>query len=103
MQIKQVCIMKHFFSTTLFICIGSAEMFSQQKTNDVTTPLHLMKPDYPIPYGAPSKETVKTVLDRVFNYLDAVTPAQMINKQTNEVVNEVDKLDTNTIVKPGDF
>jgi rhamnogalacturonyl hydrolase YesR len=78
-------------------------LFSQQKANDVTTPLHLMKPDYPIPYGAPSKENVKAILDRVFNYLDAVTPAQMINKQTNEVINEVDKLDTNTIVKPGDF
>ena len=95
--------MKHFFSTSLFICIGSISLFSQQKANDVTTPLHLMKPDYPIPYGAPSKENVKAILDRVFNYLDAVTPAQMINKQTNEVINEVDKLDTNTIVKPGDF
>ena len=95
--------MKHFFSTSLFICIGSISLFSQQKANDVTTPLHLMKPDYPIPYGAPSKENVKAILDRVFNYLDAVTPAQMINKQTNEVIKEVDKLDTNTIVKPGDF
>ena len=37
-----------------------------QKSNDVTTPLHLMKPDYPVPYGAPSKENVKAVLDKVF-------------------------------------
>ena len=95
--------MKHFFFLSLFIGMGSPALFSQQKTNDVTTPLHLMKPDYPVPYDAPSKENVKTVLDRVFNYLDAVTPAQMINKQTGEVVNEVSKLDTNTIIKPGDF
>ena len=95
--------MKHSFFISLFICMGSTSLFSQQKTNDATTPLHLMKPEYSVPYGAPSKENVKAVLDRVFNYLDAVTPAQMINKQTGEAINEVVKLDTNTIVKPGDF
>ena len=95
--------MKHFFFLSLFIGMGCTALFSQQKTNDVTTPLHLMKPDYIVPYDAPSKENVKTVLDRVFNYLDAATPAQMINKQTGEVVNEVSKLDTNTILKAGDF
>ena len=31
-------------------------IIAQAKTgNDVTTPLHLMKPDYPVPYGAPIK------------------------------------------------
>ena len=82
---------------------GITSAFAQQKSNDVTTPLHLMKPDYPVPYGAPSKENVKAVLDKVFNYLDAVTPAQMINKQTGEVVDDINRLDTNTILKAGDF
>jgi rhamnogalacturonyl hydrolase YesR len=62
-----------------------------------------MKPDYAVPYGAPSKENVKAVLDKIFNYLDAVTPAQMINKQTGEVVDDINKLDTNTNLKSGDF
>src|SRR5687768_5264683 len=82
---------------------GITSGLAQQKPNDVNTPLHLMKPDYPIPYGAPAKENVKAVLDKVFSYLDAVTPAQMINKQTGEVVIDINTLDTNTIVKPGDF
>src|SRR6187401_1800572 len=71
--------------------------------NDVTTPLHAMKVDYPVPYEAPSKENVKAVLDRIFNYLDATTPAQMMNKQSGEIVNGIGQLDTNTIVKQGDF
>jgi rhamnogalacturonyl hydrolase YesR len=71
--------------------------------NDVTTPLHAMKVDYPVPYEAPAKENVKAVLDRIFNYLDATTPAQMINKQSGEIVNGIGQLDTNTIVKQGDF
>jgi len=71
--------------------------------NDVTTPLHAMKVDYPVPYEAPAKENVKAVLDRIFNYLDATTPAQMMNKQSGEIVNGIGQLDTNTIVKQGDF
>jgi len=71
--------------------------------NDVTAPLHLLKPDYAVPYEPMSKEEIKKVLDKVFNYLDAVTPAQMINKQTNEVVTDISKADSNTVVKPGDF
>ena len=71
--------------------------------NDVTAPLHAMKVDYPVPYEAPSKENVKAALDKIFNYLDATTPAQMMNKQTGEIVNETDQLDTNTVVRQGDF
>src|SRR5436190_5684123 len=71
--------------------------------NDVTTPLHAMKVDYPVPYEAPAKENVKTVLDRIFSYLDATTPAQMMNKQSGEIVNVIGQLDTNTVLKQGDF
>ena len=71
--------------------------------NDVTTPLHAMKVDYPVPYEAPAKENVKAVLDRIFNYLNATTPAQMMNKQSGEIVNGIGQLDTNTVVKQGDF
>ena len=71
--------------------------------NDVTTPLHALKVDYPVPYEAPTKENVKTVLDRIFNYLDATTPAEMINKKTGEVLGDINQLDTNSVVKAGDF
>ncbi len=93
---KRIC-----FSTFLFFLVLS--LANAQKGNDVTTPLHALKPDYPVPYEPMSKESIKKVLDRVFNYLDAVTPAQMINKQTNEVINNVSEIDTNTMVKQGDY
>jgi unsaturated rhamnogalacturonyl hydrolase len=76
---------------------------AQVKGNDVTAPLHALKVDYPVPYEAPTIDNVKKVLDRIYNYLDAVTPAQMINKQTGEVLNSTIQLDTNSGVKPGDF
>lgn len=74
-----------------------------QKQNDVTTPLHLMQPYYPVPYSIPSTATVKTTLDRVFGYLDAVTPAEFTNRKTNENFQQVSNPDTNVIFKQGDF
>ena len=74
-----------------------------QKQNDVVTPLHTLKPDYPIPYVIPSRESVKEVLDRVYTYLDAVTPMQFENRISNQVFDKIDKPDTNIIFKQGDF
>ena len=73
------------------------------KANDSTTPLHLLQPDYPVPYGKTTPEDIKKVLDRVHGYLDATTPMQLVNKQTGAVVREVKKADDNTIFKPGDY
>jgi len=98
--------MKKYLSLAFLLSVFiSFELNGQQipPKNDVTTPLHAMKVDYPVPYEAPSKENVKAVLDKIFNYLDATTPAQMINKQTGEVLNDISKLDTNSIIKQGDF
>ena len=82
--------------------IAASPAFAQ-RTNDVTTPLHLMRPDYPVPYGAPKVEDVKSVLDRVYHYLDSVTPAQFVNRRTGEAITSLNNIDTNVIVKPGDF
>src|SRR4030095_7111545 len=82
----------------------SAKIMSQQKTGtDVTTPLHALQPDYPTPYGVPKKEDIKAKIDKVFDYLNTVTPAQLMNKQTGAEVTEISQLDTNTILKQGDF
>jgi rhamnogalacturonyl hydrolase YesR len=74
-----------------------------QKQNDVNAPLHALQPDYPVPYTVPSKDAVKKVLDRIYTYLDEVTPMQFVNRKTNEVLNKVSSADTNTVFKPGDF
>lgn len=87
----------------LFVLLLLSSNFAvAQKGNDVTAPLHAMKVDYPTPYGAPSVQSVKSVIDRVFNYLDNATPTGFVNRKTNAEVS-LNAIDTNTIVKPGDF
>lgn len=38
---------------------------TQEPTNDVTSPLHFLQPDYPTPYGAKSVEEITAALDRI--------------------------------------
>ncbi len=85
----------------LFLSAGAQQ--KQTSSNDVTTPLHMLQPDYPTPYGAPTNTQIKTVLDRVFHYLDTNTPAAIVNKKTGEIIQGMPFPDSNIILKPGQF
>ncbi len=57
----------NYLSTAIFFLMAATNAFSQKTGNDVTAPLHALKPDYITPYGAPTAQNVKQVLDKVFN------------------------------------
>ena len=82
------------------LCVGNLA-FGQQ--NDSNTPLHLLKPNYPIPYGIPKIEEIKTILDRIHHYLNEVTPAEFVNTSTGLPLTDLSKIDENTALKKGDF
>ncbi|UFH53271.1 glycoside hydrolase family 105 protein [Spirosoma sp. KNUC1025] len=99
------------FSKTLVLAIASVAVTytaslaqtPTPKANDSTTPLHLLQPDYPVPYGQPKPADVVKVLDRVYAYLNESTPTQVIDKQTGQPITDFTKFNTNAIIKPGDF
>ena len=82
----------HSFSGTVLCAQGT----------DATAPLHASKPDYITPYDNPSIAQVKDVLDKVYNYLEASTPAQFVNKQTKLPV-AANAVDTNSVFQQGDY
>jgi rhamnogalacturonyl hydrolase YesR len=87
----------------LVIAIGMHAQVTSKPGTDVTTPLHAVQPDYPVPYGAMSAPDIKKTLDKVFDYLDATTQPQMVNRSTSQVVTDPSQFDTTYIIKPGDF
>lgn len=96
---KHVCLFFAFFSHITLL-------FSQRNVtnaNDSNTPLHLLKPDYPIAYGIPKTEEIKIVLDKIHHYLNEVTPAEFINSKTGETLTDLSKIDENTALKKGDY
>jgi rhamnogalacturonyl hydrolase YesR/lysophospholipase L1-like esterase len=52
------------------ILCAEAQKKNKQETNDVTTPLHLLQPEYNTPYGVLSPSTIKSDIDRVFHFIE---------------------------------
>jgi rhamnogalacturonyl hydrolase YesR len=80
-----------------------SQQTTQQKVTDSNTALHAIQPDYPVPYGPVKTEDVMTVLNRIFAYLDASTPAKVIDRQTNTEISDLSKLTPGTNFAPGVF
>jgi hypothetical protein len=50
----------------------SPSMVKAQKITDVNTPLHALKPDYPVSYDIPTINNVKQKLDVVYQKLKPI-------------------------------
>jgi rhamnogalacturonyl hydrolase YesR len=74
-----------------------------RSVNDATTPLYLLRPEYPIPYGAPVIDSVKAVLNKVYTYLNRVTPAKVIDRNTKQEITDLSKLHKDVAFGQGDF
>ena len=68
----------------LAACGKSETKTVEEEINDSTTPLHLLQPDYKTPYGQLNPDSVKADIDRVFNYIESVTPAKMTDGKVNQ-------------------
>jgi rhamnogalacturonyl hydrolase YesR len=90
---------------TLF-SLGLITVFPQptlQKITDSNTPLHALQPDYQVPYGPAKAEDITAVLNRIYSYLDASTPAKVIDSKTKAEINDLTKLTGDAVFEPGVF
>ncbi len=92
-------------NVTIFCCILLvATNFSiAQKVNDVSTPLHLLQPEYPVPYKKPEVEQIEKVLTRIYEYLDKSTPTKLVDKNSGNEISDFSKVDESTVLQSGDF
>lgn len=69
---------------------------------DTNTPLHLLQPDYNIPYEIPLVKSITKQLEKILLYLEKATSIGLVNgdNQKFEDYNEIDK---NTKFCDGDF
>lgn len=90
----------------LYFCLTTFSLRAQYISkggNDATAPLHLLKPDYDTPYGEIEPAHVKKTIDRVYSYLNAVTPAALSGKSTGKVIAAITEANENSIFQQGDF
>jgi polygalacturonase len=74
-----------------------------QKVNNVTTPLHLMQPDYSTPYGKPEVANIEKTMNQIYKYLDAVTLAKLVDEISGKEITDFSKVNENSMIQTGDF
>jgi rhamnogalacturonyl hydrolase YesR len=72
-------------------------------TTDTNTPLHMLQPDYPVPYGVLEEEEIINTLTRVLNYLEVASPVGLVDRNTGEAIPETAAPDTAARLARGDF
>jgi unsaturated rhamnogalacturonyl hydrolase len=91
----------------ILLSVGlSSPLLSQvtlSKVTDSNTALHLLPPDYPVPYGPMKTEDITVVLNRIYTFLDASTPAKVIDRQSKNEITDLTKLTPEAIFEPGVF
>lgn len=90
----------------LLLCIITHPVYAQKEADtktDFNTPLHLMQPNYIIPYGVPEKKELKNTLDKILTYLDNVTPAIIIDSKTGKEIGNMFGVNPDSRLKRGDF
>jgi len=102
--------MKPIVRTVILIMLSFTVAFGSplaqapaEKPTDSNTPLHLLKPDYPIPYGPVTAEQVLAVLDRTRIYLESATPPLLIDSESKAEVEDFSKMPRQATFAPGDF
>ena len=75
-----------------------------EEINDSTTPLHLLKPDYKVPYGELTADEVKADLERIFSYIDAELTPDIQDKDGKSLSeDELTPLPEGATIKRGAF
>ena len=96
-MIRNICVL-----LMLLPILSIAQTQPAKPQNDATAPLHLMQPDYVTPYNVPTAVEITKVLDRVYNYLEATTPTQLVDASGFEL-SDYTKINAQTKFKQGDF
>ena len=86
-----------------FTLLTASAQNKKEQVNDFNTPLHLMEPDYSIPYGVPKTATIMQDLDRILTYLLEVTPATLVDSRTGKEITSTVQVDRYSRLKKGDF
>jgi rhamnogalacturonyl hydrolase YesR len=87
----------------LMTCSGAYAQKKKEAVNDSNTPLHLLQPDYNVPYGTMTVEEVKADMDRILRYLENSTPTRVVDKNSGRLVTDYSKINSDSQLERGTF
>ena len=82
---------------------GASAQKKKAAVNDSNTPLHLLQPEYKVPYGALTTGEVKADMDRILHYLEQNTPTRVVDKNTGKVITDYANMTADAQLERGAF
>jgi unsaturated rhamnogalacturonyl hydrolase len=92
-----------FLLLAIGVAFPSLAQITPARITDSNTALHALQPDYPVPYGPVKAEEVTAVLNRVLTYLEASTPAKIIDPHAQKEITDLKKLTPGSTFESGVF
>lgn len=101
-------IRKNRLTTLLLISIiilecSKVEGQIKKPAKDADTPLHMLSPAYPVPYGKTTIEEIHKTLNRIYVYLSTTTPPVILSKQSGKKLMNQTAPEDEAIFESGDF
>lgn len=84
------------------IALKNLPLSARAASNSSINP-DLIPPVYAVHYGPSTVDAVTEVLDRIRDYLDTNTPAQLVDKRTHEPITDLSKPDPDAVIEHGTF
>lgn len=95
-----------YFSIFILAVLSTSNAFSQKKQNkltDANASLHLLQPEYNIPYEISTQVSVKKTLDKILAFIDKSTPTKVIDKSTGKQITDFSTLHPDAQLEKGSF
>jgi len=86
-----------------FVGVNAQNSASKGKLTDANDALTHLTPEYKVPHEVMSPTKIKEVTDRVLLFLEANSPARLINKESKVVISDYSKIDQNAVIEPSSF
>jgi unsaturated rhamnogalacturonyl hydrolase len=93
---------RRMLAAVALVLAASAGTAAAQAT-DANTPLHLLKPDYPVPYGPVEPDRIAEVIGRVRRYLETATPPRIVDRKTGRPLADLAAAGAVPAADPGSF
>jgi unsaturated rhamnogalacturonyl hydrolase len=97
--------MNRIIQSSLIASISALGLFLAPGAHAQTPPTNpgRLPPAYPVPYGPATAAQITGVLNRIHAYLDANTPARLVNRRSGTEITNFSKPDSDAIIERGHF
>jgi rhamnogalacturonyl hydrolase YesR len=96
-------VFRRFLAVGCLLIAAESLLWAQAQNGPPSTPLHQLRPDYPVPYGPTTVAAITEILNRVHGYLESNTPARLMNKTSGAEITDFSKPDPAAIIERGHF